>query len=124
MRTKMRSQLGSDKSADGSKAFHLKQDPGGIVDIEFMVQYAVLAWASEAPELTRYTDNIRILESLGNSGLLGTQEVSELTEAYKAFRSIGHSLTLQQQTSLIDGKLLVHERQTVRRIWQSLLAES
>ena len=117
----MRDQLGSDKSGDGSKAFHIKQDPGGIVDIEFMVQYAVLAWASKAPELTRYTDNIRILESLELSGLLGTQEVHELTEAYKAFRSIGHSLTLQQQTNLIDGKLLANERQVVRDIWQKLM---
>lgn len=124
MREKMRAQLGSGKTEDPGSVFHLKQDAGGIVDIEFMVQYAVLAWASKAPELTRYTDNIRILECLAQSGLLGTQEVDELTEAYKAFRSIGHSLTLQQQTNLIDGKLLVHERQTVRSIWQSLLANA
>ena len=123
MREKMREHLGSKAKNQGSELFHLKQDPGGIVDIEFMVQYAVLAWAHQQPELARYTDNIRILESLAQSGLLGTQEVHELTEAYKAFRSMGHGLTLQQQTNLIDGKLLAKERQAVRKIWRNLLED-
>ncbi len=121
MRNKMREHLGSERNRRNSKLFDLKQDAGGIVDIEFMVQYAVLAWAAEKPELTRYTDNIRILESLERSSLLGTQEVAELSEAYKAFRSIGHSLTLQQQTNLIDGKLLAKERQAVSKIWRTLM---
>jgi hypothetical protein len=44
--------------------FHLKQDPGGIADIEFMVQYAVLAHAHRYPALLTYTDNIRQLDGL------------------------------------------------------------
>ena len=67
MREKMRNHLGSDIHNDGSKAFHLKQDTGGIVDIEFMVQYAVLAWSQADPALLTYTDNIRILECLAQS---------------------------------------------------------
>ncbi|MBE1118754.1 hypothetical protein IH683_23820, partial [Escherichia coli] len=45
-------------------AFDLKHDAGGIVDIEFMVQYAVLAWSGKHPALLEFTDNIRILEGL------------------------------------------------------------
>ncbi|MFZ3186679.1 MAG: bifunctional [glutamate--ammonia ligase]-adenylyl-L-tyrosine phosphorylase/[glutamate--ammonia-ligase] adenylyltransferase, partial [Pseudomonas sp.] len=67
MRAKMRDNLGSKETAAGTAAnafeatarFDLKQDAGGIVDIEFMVQYAALAWSREHPQLLRYTDNIR-----------------------------------------------------------------
>lgn len=121
MRLKMREHLGNDKNNDGNRPFHLKHDAGGIVDIEFMVQYGVLAWAHADPALVKFTDNIRILESFARSSLLDTQEVSQLIEAYKAFRSLGHRLTLQQESSLIEPERLVSERQTVIRIWNHLL---
>lgn len=124
MREKMRKHLGSDTDSDGSKAFNIKQDAGGIVDIEFMVQYAVLAWAHSQPALLRYTDNIRILECLAASNLLSTQEVEQLTEAYKALRSLGHRLALQQKANLVEGASLDSERETVTRIWQHLFAIS
>src|SRR5690606_17423881 len=101
MREKMRTHLGS-KAGDNT-IFHIKQDAGGIVDIEFMVQYAVLAWAHKAPALTRYTDNIRILETLEQAGLLGADEVARLIEAYKAYRSTGHRLPLQHQEAVLQG---------------------
>jgi glutamate-ammonia-ligase adenylyltransferase len=123
MRHKMRTHLGSSEKGKEADQFHLKQDAGGIVDIEFMVQYAVLAWAHADPTLVRYTDNIRILGCLEQSGLLDTQEVSQLIEAYKAFRSAGHRLALQQQSSLIDGSSFTSERQTVQNSWQRLLGD-
>ncbi len=121
MRQKMRAHLGSSAKDNESNLFHLKQDAGGIVDIEFMVQYAVLAWAHADPTLVRYTDNIRILGCLEQSGVLGTQEVDQLIEAYKAFRSAGHRLALQQQSSLVDGSPFASERQVVQQCWQRLL---
>lgn len=123
MRLKMRQHLGSDKTGDGSHAFDIKQDPGGIVDIEFMVQYAVLAWAHAETALVTYTDNIRILESLEHANLLSTQEVAQLIEAYKAYRSMGHSLTLQQQPNIVDGDPLVTHRKAVTHIWEKLLGK-
>lgn len=125
MRAKMREHLGSkgNDASDGEK-FHLKQDWGGIVDIEFMVQYAVLAWAHQEPELVRYTDNIRILDSLEQAGLLETQEVSELISAYKAYRSMGHRLALQRQPGVLSGNQFSAERQKVKHIWQRLLGET
>ncbi|WP_045856982.1 bifunctional [glutamate--ammonia ligase]-adenylyl-L-tyrosine phosphorylase/[glutamate--ammonia-ligase] adenylyltransferase [Teredinibacter purpureus] len=125
MREKMRAHLGSDKHNDGTAAFHLKQDRGGIVDIEFMVQYAVLAWANKVPALTRFTDNIRILESLAQSNLLSAQEVDKLTSAYKALRSLGHRLTLQQQPSLVKADQLSEDvtiaREQVTRLWKTIV---
>lgn len=120
MRRKMREQLGS-----GSKAlqqFNLKQDAGGIVDIEFMVQYAALAWAAKAPEIIQYTDNIRILGSLEEAGLLDAESVAHLIAAYKAYRSTGHRLALQRQEAVLEGdNHFVEERAQVTAIWDRLI---
>lgn len=123
MRQKMRDHLGSAKKHKGEEVFDLKHDAGGIVDIEFMVQYAVLAWSHADPSLVRYTDNIRILECLSHSGRLEAQEVVQLIEAYKAFRSIGHKLTLQQQAGIVDQEHCKSERETVTRIWNRLFTQ-
>ena len=58
--------------------FDLKRDPGGIVDIEFVVQYLVLKHASEHAELTRWSDVIRLLEGLEHAGLVATEDASVL----------------------------------------------
>jgi len=122
MRNKMREHLGSGEK--DSTRFHLKHDAGGIVDIEFMVQYGVLAWAHAHPALVTYTDNIRILESFLNSKLLAAPEVNQLIDAYKAFRTAGHRLTLQQQPSIVTAAKFESERHIVERVWQRLLGSS
>jgi glutamate-ammonia-ligase adenylyltransferase len=84
MRAKMRDNLGSKSTAAGTGAnafeatapFDIKQDAGGIVDIEFMVQYAALAWSETHPPLLRWTDNIRILEELEHEGLMPVEDAS------------------------------------------------
>ncbi|KUJ84024.1 bifunctional [glutamate--ammonia ligase]-adenylyl-L-tyrosine phosphorylase/[glutamate--ammonia-ligase] adenylyltransferase [Microbulbifer flavimaris] len=116
MRDKMRAHL--DKSNKDS--FDLKQGPGGIVDIEFMVQYAALAWAYKAPSILRYTDNIRILESLDEAGLMSAHQAGHLIDAYKAYRSEGHRLALQQLPGVVDGDQFKAERKTVSTNWQQL----
>ncbi|WP_062064629.1 bifunctional [glutamate--ammonia ligase]-adenylyl-L-tyrosine phosphorylase/[glutamate--ammonia-ligase] adenylyltransferase [Cellvibrio sp. OA-2007] len=130
MRRKMREQLGSEgkskaNALNSSKApalFNLKQDAGGIVDIEFMVQYAALAWAAKAPEIIRYTDNIRILGSLEEAGLLDAQSVAHLIAAYKAYRSTGHRLALQRQEAVLEGdNHFLSERAQVTALWQQLI---
>ena len=117
MRDKMRAHL--DKSNDEN--FDLKQGPGGIVDIEFLVQYAALAWAHKAPSIVRYTDNIRILESLIEGGLVPAHQAGHLIDAYKAYRSEGHRLALQQLPGVVNGDQFKAERKTVSTNWQQLL---
>ena len=124
MRHKMRSQLGSTSKVHTQQQalFNVKQDCGGIVDIEFMVQYAALAWAYKAPEIIQYTDNIRILEALEEAGLLPADSVAQLIAAYKAYRSTGHRLALQQQEAVLTGENhFVIEREQVTRLWQTLI---
>ncbi len=90
----MRQHLGSKPSAEAeSRVFHLKQDRGGIVDIEFLVQYLVLRHAQDKPELLRWTDNIRLLDSIETGGLLPAEDAELLREAYKAYRAAGHRLS-------------------------------
>lgn len=124
MRRKMREQLGSEakSKAANTPLFNLKQDAGGIVDIEFMVQYAALAWASKSPGVIRYTDNIRILGSLEEAGLLDAASVAHLIAAYKAYRSTGHRLALQRQEAVLEGdNHFIEERAQVMAIWDRLI---
>jgi glutamate-ammonia-ligase adenylyltransferase len=128
MRAKMRDNLGSKSTAAGTGAnafeatapFDLKQDAGGIVDIEFMVQYAALAWSETHPPLLRWTDNIRILEELEKAGLMPVEDASLLREAYKAYRSAAHRQALQKDAGVIPGDQFADERRQVMRIWREL----
>ncbi|WP_022961423.1 bifunctional [glutamate--ammonia ligase]-adenylyl-L-tyrosine phosphorylase/[glutamate--ammonia-ligase] adenylyltransferase [Halopseudomonas pelagia] len=131
MRHKMRDNLGTkatragfDPSAFTAEAlFDLKQDAGGIVDIEFMVQYAVLAWSCRYPELLRYTDNIRILDGLRDAGLTSGEDVQRLQEAYKAYRAAAHRLALQKQPGKVSGDQFHDFRRGVINLWQKWLPE-
>jgi len=97
----------------------VKHDPGGIVDIEFMVQYWVLRWAHEHPGLTRHTDNIHILEALSTEGLLDSGQALLLTEAYRRYLSVEHRLKLMERGSTADAAELGDWPARVRRIWDA-----
>jgi len=114
MRTKMVDHL-ADKTPD---TFHLKQDPGGIVDIEFMVQYGVLRWASSHGELTRFTDNVRLLETLAALDIMSAQDAGLLREAYLAYRSAAHRASLRKEKSIVDDTQFRDLREGVRAIWK------
>lgn len=120
MRERMRGELGS-KTKEG---FDLKQDTGGIADIEFLVQYCVLRWAHEQAALTRWTDNIRILETLGNLGILLSSEASVLADAYRAYRAEVHRLTLQDRPARVDEQAFADFRAQVVQIWQKVMLTS
>ena len=121
MREKMRKHLLSNEQPEDGE-FHLKQGVGGIVDIEFMVQYAVLAWSHREPELARWSDNVRILETLGREGLFERQECEALTQAYLDYRSAAHQLSLQQQPGVVPADSFAQARAAVDGKWQQLFA--
>lgn len=118
MREKMRAHLLPAAMADDQ--FDLKQSVGGIVDIEFMVQYAVLAGSHRCPGLTLWPDNIRILESLGEQGLFAQAICSDLITAYIAFRSASHQLALQQAKGVVAVADYRQHIDTVRTQWQTV----
>ncbi|QFU74210.1 bifunctional [glutamate--ammonia ligase]-adenylyl-L-tyrosine phosphorylase/[glutamate--ammonia-ligase] adenylyltransferase [Halioglobus maricola] len=120
MRRKMRDHL---LPSELEGEFHLKQGSGGIVDIEFMVQYAVLAWAAQHPDLATWPDNVRILEVLGREGLFSSEDSAALTEAYLQYRGRSHQLALQQRPGVTGAAYFHEQRQRVERRWQTLFGE-
>jgi glutamate-ammonia-ligase adenylyltransferase len=117
MRQRMREQLV--KSEPGR--FDLKQEAGGIADIEFMVQYAALAWAHDHPALLAWSDNIRLLETLEREGLLPSADATLLGDAYRAFRAAGHRCALQDGPALVAADEFADLRDGVHAIWQKLM---
>ena len=119
MRQRMRAEL--DHSS--ARRFDLKQGRGGIVDIEFMVQWAVLHWSNEHPELLKYTDNLRLLETISQAGLMPESEVAALTAAYLDIRRRINHLALQEEEPVVGIDEFVEQRGIVAGIWDRLLGQ-
>ena len=133
MRQRMRDEL-TRKAGGKAKnpAFVLKQAKGGIVDIEFMVQYIVLSGASNCPALTEFSDNMRILEAAQRCDVLPESDIKLLMEAYLALRSTLHEFALQQVDSntisdeeaanILDPLAVVRDQ--VVMVWEKLFPEN
>ena len=117
MRAKMRHHL--NRAVSGQ--FDLKQSPGGMVDIEFIAQYLVLANAYKFPELlTKWSDNLRIFAACQEAGLLTQQQTSELIDAYCHLRDAGHRLALGKETRITAEEQFIEERKVVTNVWEQL----
>src|SRR5262249_45599496 len=90
MRARMRAELSSARTGE----FDLKQDPGGIADIEFLAQYWALRWAAEYPPVAWYSDTIRELESVASADLVPQATIDVLTGAYRKYRECSHHRTI------------------------------
>ncbi|WP_394248834.1 bifunctional [glutamate--ammonia ligase]-adenylyl-L-tyrosine phosphorylase/[glutamate--ammonia-ligase] adenylyltransferase [Vibrio profundi] len=114
MRVKMRDHLGSKKAG----RFMLKQDAGGITDVEFLAQYLVLRYSHEKPKLTRWCDNVRVFESMLSQGIMDEEQAQALTHAYTTLRDeIHHRNLLNLDADVADDKFLA-EREQVKSAWQ------
>jgi len=113
----MRDKMMSAQDPHDPVLFDLKHDRGGIVDIEFMVQYWVLRWAHDHPVLTQYTDNAAILEALATAGLLEKSQVELLISAYHQYLSTAYRLKLMQDGSLTDPAALAGFPEKVAALW-------
>lgn len=117
MRLKMQQHLGGKKSG----RFMLKQDAGGITDIEFFAQYLVLRYSHEKPKLTHWSDNVRIFESLMNEKILTPEDAQAITDAYTTIRDQIHHRNLLNLEADVDEEKLVKERDLVTKLWQQWL---
>jgi len=120
MRERMRE---ANTKAHSPDEFDIKQDRGGIADIEFMVQYGALAWAHAHPQLLTYTDNIRILDGFAAEGLLSPADCALLADAYRAYRAVGHRQALQQQPTVVPAAEFAAYRERVIALWEQLMAD-
>ena len=97
--------------------FDLKLDPGGLTDIEFLVQYWVLAYAHDFPLLLEWPDNIRNLEGLAATGAVPAETCEFLADTYRGFRRRVHRLTLEGRPPRVPPYEVEPARQRVRELW-------
>jgi glutamate-ammonia-ligase adenylyltransferase len=117
MRAKMRHQhLMRDTSR-----FDLKQGPGGLVDIEFLVQYLVLLNAGKYSNILNWTDNVRLIQSLAEVEVMDELAAYRLRRAYLVYRAVIHRCNLQEKSANINAKRFTDLRFWVQKIWNRFL---
>ncbi|MGM0452592.1 MAG: bifunctional [glutamate--ammonia ligase]-adenylyl-L-tyrosine phosphorylase/[glutamate--ammonia-ligase] adenylyltransferase [Thermodesulfobacteriota bacterium] len=102
--------------------FDLKQDPGGIIDIEFLVQYLILLHADQHAQLRRWTDVVRQLNALALSDIIDDLTAHSLKQAYLIYRYFVHRLNLQEKPAILPEKRFRELRRRVNAIWARYLA--
>lgn len=117
MREKMREALGANEAGQ----FDVKQDFGGIVDIEFLVQFAVLAGAHANPALTEWTDVARLLEALKATGFFAADDATFLHQTYCLYREQAHRAALLEVPARFPDSDHQDTRARIRRIWNAIM---
>lgn len=120
MRRRMREELASSKSGE----FDIKQDPGGLADIEFLVDYWVLSHAHREPALVEFPDNVRQLEALAAAGLVPEDVCNTVREDYLQLRARTHELALADGGKCVPATEYDALRGRITRLWQETFGES
>lgn len=118
MRKRMRQEL----SRSGAGTFDIKQDAGGLADIEFLVDYWVLSHSREYPELVKYPDNVRQLEALEQSRLVDAARCRALTAGYLELRQRTHELALDDAGRVVPDTEFRELRDWIVSIWEEVFA--
>lgn len=101
-----------------TERFDLKHDRGGMVDIEFAVQYWVLLHAARHPEMIRNTGNIALLREVSRFGLMSEEEAETVGAAYRTYRKLQHWLRLDgMEKARVEPERVAAERQAVAALW-------
>jgi glutamate-ammonia-ligase adenylyltransferase len=117
MRERMRKELL--KSEKG--ILDLKQAPGAMVDIEFLVQFLVLLHSHKYSGLLKWTDNVRLIQALIETGAMDEYTAHVLKHAYLIYRAAAHQLSLQEKPAKIPRKDFSLLQQRVQEIWQAFI---
>ncbi len=117
----MREKMSKTRPSDTAGRFDLKQDPGGIVDIEFLVQYLVLLHAGAHETLVQWTDVVRQLNALALANIIDDITAHSLKQAYLIYRHFVHRLTLQEKKAILPEKRFRELRRRVIRLWDFYL---
>ncbi len=98
--------------------FDLKHDPGGLVDVEFIIQYLVLGYSHRHPELTGNLGNIALLRIAAGLGLIPVELAEEVRNAYRDYRRMQHALRLNGARPRVDPGLVQQRVEVVRELWR------
>ncbi|MFT4174145.1 MAG: bifunctional [glutamate--ammonia ligase]-adenylyl-L-tyrosine phosphorylase/[glutamate--ammonia-ligase] adenylyltransferase [Rhodocyclaceae bacterium] len=118
MRKKMR-----DAFANKGEGFELKHDAGGLIDVEFVVQFLVLAHASQWPELVGNIGNIALLKLAANVGLIPADVAHDAADAYRDLRRAQHALRLNEKKSRIFDDSMARQRIAVSALWECVFEQ-
>jgi glutamate-ammonia-ligase adenylyltransferase len=116
---RMRNRMRTDLLKSEPGMFDLKQDTGGMVDIEFLVQYLVLLKSHEYPELLQWTDNVRLIQTLIDTGAIDEYTAHILKHAYLIYRAAAHQASLQEKPAKVPQEKFNHLRNRIEKIWQT-----
>lgn len=119
MRERMRRELS--RAQPGQ--FDVKQDAGGIADIEFLAQYWALRWAASHPPVAMFSDTIRELESVASADLVPQATVDVLTGAYRRYRECLHHRSLEGAGPVVAAAEFAAERASVTTIWEATFGQ-
>jgi glutamate-ammonia-ligase adenylyltransferase len=117
MRVRMRRELSHARAGE----FDLKQDAGGVADIEFLAQYWALLWARDYPPVAMYSDTIRQLESVGSAALVPHERIDLLSRVYRRYREYLHHRALDDGRAMAPDSEFREERSRVRSIWDDVM---
>jgi glutamate-ammonia-ligase adenylyltransferase len=107
-----------------SGLFDLKHDRGGIIDVEFIVQYFVLGFSNVHEALTGNIGNLALLKLAAGLGLVPAPLALAAHDAYRRFRSLQHSLRLKgERYARIDPRQVRNEAASVLALWNAVLGE-
>ena len=114
-----------DAHPNRSAQFDLKHDRGGIIDVEFMVQYLVLGFSEQHAELTGNIGNLALLKLAGRLGLIDASRAQAVHDAYREFRRRQHRLRLagDKYARVPPEQVSTHAR-AVLDLWQSVFGAS
>jgi glutamate-ammonia-ligase adenylyltransferase len=112
-----------DAHPNPSGLFDVKHDRGGIIDVEFIVQYLVLRFAHSHPELTRNAGNLALLRLAGELGLIPAELAEQVRDTYREYRLLQHQLRLQGGAHARTDPAQVEEHAgAVKRLWLAVFA--
>ena len=98
--------------------FNLKHDPGGLIDVEFIVQYLVLRHAHEFPQLSGNLGNIALLNLAANLDLIPADLAARVCDAYRLYRRVQHALRLNDEDRQVAPKTVATEIAAVTELWR------
>jgi glutamate-ammonia-ligase adenylyltransferase len=119
MRQKMVDAHGT-KDDEKAAVFNLKHDPGGLIDVEFAVQYLVLGYSWQFNELTENKGNIALLAMAAKRQLIPADLADKVRDAYRDYRRMQHALRLNNQQSCVDPALVTDKVAAVRALWKTV----
>jgi glutamate-ammonia-ligase adenylyltransferase len=100
--------------------FDVKHSAGGMVDVEFAVQYLVLAHAQQHPALLANVGNIALLMSAEKAGLLPAGVGEAAGSAYRKLRRVQHRARLDEQPTQVPMVELEKECKAIQALWHAV----